>query len=91
MAAIVEEKPTLQMINSNDSKPIEEWERLYPDLWLFIEVTQEDEWDVYEGRLIATAEDSIEFVEMARSYHERGIVNLTTRGVYTKPQPLVIA
>ncbi|MCI0487038.1 MAG: hypothetical protein L0229_10600 [Blastocatellia bacterium] len=81
---LIEEKPTLRMIDSDESRSIEEWERLYPDLWLFIEVTREDAWEVYEGKLIATAEDSIEFVEIGRSYDERGIVNLTTRGGCTQ-------
>jgi hypothetical protein len=83
-------KPTLQVINSPEVREIEEWERLYPDKWLFIEVTREDEWEVYEGKLIAIADDSIEFVEIGRSYHDRGIANLTTRGVYTEPQPAFI-
>ncbi|HWC76817.1 MAG TPA: hypothetical protein VG778_05115, partial [Blastocatellia bacterium] len=87
MVTVTDQKPTLKMIDSTDSKPIAEWERLYPDLWLFIEVTNEDEWEPYEGRLVCTAKESLEFVEIAKSYHERGVSNLTTRGDYTEPQP----
>ena len=88
---IMNKKPTLQVINSAEVREIEEWERRYPDKWLFIEVTREDEWEVYEGKLVAIADDSIEFVEIGKSYHDRGISNLTTRGVYTEPQPAFIA
>ena len=84
------QNPTLQMINSSETKPIKELERLYPDRWLFIEVTREDLWEIYEGKLIATSEDPIEFVELGKMYHDRGIVNLTTRGIYTEPQPAFI-
>ncbi|MEN3331710.1 MAG: hypothetical protein V7641_1075 [Blastocatellia bacterium] len=90
MVAIFEPGATLQMINSKESKAISEWEQLYPDRWLFIEVTREDEWEIYEGKLIATAEDSIEFLELGKSYDERNIVSLVTRGNYTKPQPALV-
>lgn len=83
-------KCSLRFINSTESRSIDEWEQLYPDLWLFIEVTREDEWEVYEGRLVATADDPIAFVEVGKSYSDRGIVNLTTRGVYTESQPAFV-
>ncbi|MEK6409115.1 MAG: hypothetical protein AABN34_19500 [Acidobacteriota bacterium] len=86
----VKRKGSLRIINSDQCRPIEEWERFYPDLWLFIEVTREDEWEVYEGKLVATAEEPMEFVELGKSYRDRGIVNLTTRGVYTEPQPAFV-
>lgn len=86
----VKRKGSLRIINSDQCRPIEEWERFYPDLWLFIEVTREDEWEVYEGKLVATAEDPMEFVELGKSYGDRGIVNLTTRGVYSEPQPAFV-
>ena len=86
----VKRKSSLCFINSAQSRPIEEWEQLYPDLWLFIEVTREDEWEVYDGKLVATAEDPIAFVEIGKSYSDRGIVNLTTRGVYSESQPAFV-
>jgi hypothetical protein len=91
MVAIIEPKETLKTVNADESKPIAEWERLYPDLWLFIEVTREDEWEVYEGRLIVTAADSLEFVELSKTYDERNIVTLITAGESTEPQLLVVA
>lgn len=81
---------TLQVVNAEESKPIREWEFLYPDLWMLIEVTRGDEWEVYEGKLIATAVDPVELVGIGRTYDERGIVTLETRGVYTEPQPAFV-
>lgn len=75
-----EEKPTLRMISAKEAKTIEEWKDLYPELALFIEVTREDYSQIYEGKLIATAESSIEFLDLHQEYRRRGIVNLTTFG-----------
>jgi hypothetical protein len=85
-----EQTPTLRVVNAEEIKPIQVWERLYPDLWMLIEVTSEDEWEVYEGKLIATAVDPMELVDIGRSYDERGIVTLETRGDYTEPQPAFV-
>lgn len=90
MEGITIEKPTLRIINAQENKTIEEWEKLYPETWLFIEVTREDLWEVYEGKLIATASDPMEFVEIGRDYRKRRIVNLTTRRVPAGPQPAVV-
>jgi hypothetical protein len=84
------EKTTLRMVNAKESKPIEEWQQLYPDLWLLIEVTKEDIWEVYEGKLIAAAEDSMDLVEIGKEYDERGIVTLQARGDYAEPQPAFV-
>lgn len=83
---MIAEKKTLQMVNSEESKPVAEWKALYPNFCLFIEVTLETEWEVYEGRLIATAEDSIEFADLGKAYDERGQVSLTTWGSEVRPQ-----
>jgi hypothetical protein len=83
-----EEKPTLRMINAKEAKPIEEWKRLYPELALFIEVTKEDFSKVYEGKLIATAKSSVEFLDLDKEYERRGIVNLTVYGDPIDPRPI---
>jgi len=83
-----EEKPSLQMINAEEAKTIEEWKERYPGLALFIEVTKEDFSKVYEGKLIATAESSIEFLDLDKEYQQRGVVNLTTYGKPLDPRPI---
>src|SRR5262245_1443199 len=85
-----EEKPTLQIINAREAKPIEEWKRLYPEQALFIEVTEEDFSKVYEGKLIATAENSVEFMGLDKEYERRGIVSLTTYGDPIDPRPVAL-
>jgi hypothetical protein len=84
------EKPTLQMVNADKPRPIVEWQRLYPELALFIEVTKEDFSQVYEGKLIATAERSIEFFDLSSEFRQRGLVSLTAYGepLATRPMSL---
>jgi len=86
----LDQEHTLRMIDATESRPIREWERLYPDVWLFIEVTREDESVVFEGKLVATAKDPLEFFELDESYSGRGIVTLETRGDYSEPQPAFV-
>lgn len=83
-----EEKPSLRLINAEEAKPIEEWKERYPGLALFIEVTKEDLSTVYEGKLIATAESSIEFLDLDKEYQQSGVVNLTTYGPPLDPRPV---
>lgn len=82
--------PTLQIINADEVKAIKNWEEAYPDAWLFIEVTREDVWEVYEGKLVAIAEDPMEFLEIDREYNERGIITLTTKGSTNGELPAVV-
>ena len=87
---IAEEKPTLRIVNSTEIKPVKEWEEMRPELWLLIEVTREDTHQIYEGKLIATAENSIEFLEIKNELRRKGVINLTTRGVFPGPQTIVV-
>jgi hypothetical protein len=83
-----EEKPTLRMINAEDVKTVEEWKRLYPELALFVQVTREDFSKVYEGKLIATAENSVEFLDLDKEYERSGVVVLTAYGDPIDPRPI---
>lgn len=82
------EKPTLRMVNAEEVKAIEDWKDLYPGLALFIEVTKEDFSRVFEGKLIATAENSIEFLDLDKEYQEKGAVCLTAHGNPLDPRPI---
>lgn len=74
---IAAEKPTLRMIDASQPLPITEWQERYPEQALLIEVTKEDFSQVYEGKLIATAKNSVEFIDLDK----RGLVTLTAYGV----------
>lgn len=82
------EKPTLRMINSDQALPIAKLQELHPEQALLIEVTKEDFSQIYEGKLIATAESSIEFLELDKECERRGIVTLTAYGDPRDPRPI---
>jgi hypothetical protein len=85
------EKPTLQIINAKQALPVAKWQELYPAQALFIEVTKEDFSQVYEGKLIATAEDPIEFLDLRKDFRRRNIVNLTAYGDLIGEQPIPLS
>ena len=79
------EKPTLRLINAEQAQTIEQLQELHPGQALFIEVTKEDFSKTYEGKLIATAEDSIEFLDLHKQCEGNGKVYLTAYGVSLDP------
>lgn len=85
-----DEKPTLRLINEEEARPIQVWKDLYPGLALFIEVTKEDFAKVDEGRLIATAESSVEFFDLDKDYEQRGVVSLTAYGEPISEGPMFL-
>ena len=87
----VKQPPTLRMINATEAKSPAEWRALYPDLWMILEITREDEWEVYEARLMATAEADLELVGLLRSYIQRGIRHMLTRGNPKEEGPYLVA
>jgi hypothetical protein len=80
-----------QMIESQDERPIAEWQQLYPDLWLLLEITEEDEWEIRKARLIAVDPDDMNFVPLLQEYSRQGKITGMFHGVYTKPGPSVVA
>ncbi len=89
METVVSENSSLQIVRSNEIKPIVELEEMYPETWLLIEVAREDLWQIYEGKLLALAQDPAEFIELKKSLKAKQIVNLTTRGVSAGEQSAV--
>ena len=85
-----DEKPTLRLIDAQEARPIQVWKDLYPGLALFIEVTKEDFAKVDEGRLIATAESSVEFFDLHKDCEQRGVVNLTAYGEPVNEEPMFV-
>ncbi|HSB08138.1 MAG TPA: zinc ribbon domain-containing protein [Blastocatellia bacterium] len=63
-----------EIFDSDERKPLHEWQRLYRGLWLLIEVTSEDEAGVSDGRLVATAEDRSAFRDLDQTYDERYLI-----------------
>lgn len=61
-------------IKPSETKPIHEWQKLYPHLWMLIEVTREDGSGVSEGKLITVADDIDEFRDLISNDRDRYLI-----------------
>ena len=61
-------------------QPVQMWEAQYPDTWLLLEITQEDEGKPICGRLLATASDPDEIQEVWQASRAQGLLTMLTYG-----------
>ena len=71
-------------------QPIQAWEAQYPETWLLLEVTAEDEGEPERGILSATADDPNEVQAVWKSYRDKGVLTMLTYGCQREPCPEVI-
>ncbi len=78
--------------NSRDiERAIGEWEERYPDTWILLEVTEQDDGEPVRGKLIATAKDPEELQEVWRGRRKQGVLTMLTYGPPPEPRPAVVA
>jgi hypothetical protein len=85
---------TLTLYTGLEERRPHEWEEQYVDVWLLLEVTEEDEGgEPVRARLIATTTDPMSeaFQHLWRSYADRNILTLFTHSTYSQPHPYVVA
>lgn len=87
---LIENKSTLKTINSNSEKTLSELEKLYPDYWMLLEVTDEKNYEPRKFKVIAIAKEEIELIEIWKKCRQKGMSTALIRGVYTEPQPTVV-
>jgi hypothetical protein len=80
-----------QMINAQEERPLAEWQQLYPDLWLLLEVTEEEEGEPLKCRLIAVDPEDINLVPLRQEYARQGKITAMFHGIYTEAGPTVVA
>jgi hypothetical protein len=80
-----------QVINAQEERSLTAWQQLYPDLWLLVEVTEEDEWEPLKGRLVAVDSDDMNLVPLRQEYGRQGKITAMIHGVYTEAGPTVVA
>lgn len=77
--------------NGRGEKTIREWEKLYPDMWILLKVTEQVNDEPVRGEIIATARDPEEFQREWKRQRERGVLTMLTYGPPPKPGPAVVA
>ena len=81
----------IKMISAREERPIAEWQQLYPDRWLLLEVTQENEGEPMSGRLVAMAPHDMSLVPLWREQCQQGKITALVYGDSTEAGPAVIA
>lgn len=86
--------PTLTLYEGQEERTPHEWEEQYVDVWLLLEVTEEDEaGEPVRAKLAAITTDPMTdaFQRLWRSYADRGILTMLTHSKYSEPRPYVVA
>ena len=86
--------PTLTLYEGQEEQTPHEWAEQYADVWLLLEVTEEDEaGEPVRARLAAITTDPMTnaFQQLWRSYADRGILTLFMHSKYSEPHPYVVA
>jgi hypothetical protein len=81
----------LRRKNGAAEKTIREWEKLYPDTWILLEVTEQTNDEPLRGKVIATARDPEAFQRQWEKYREKGVLTMLTFGPPLQPGPAVVA
>ncbi len=91
MLQVLNKSSELQIIDAQEERSLEEWQQLYPDLWLLLEVTEEEEREPRKGRLVAVDPDDVNLVPLWQEYGRQGKITAMIHGVYTEAGPTVVA
>ncbi len=91
MLQVLNKSADPQIINAQEERSLAEWQQLYPDLWLLLEVTEEEEGEPRKGRLIAVDPEDINLVPQWQECERQGKITAMIHGVYTEKGPTVVA
>lgn len=91
MLQVLSKSAELKVINAQEERPLGEWQQLYPDLWLLLEVTEEDEGEPRKGRLIAVDPEDVNLVPLWQEWEQQGKITAMIHGAYTEAGPTVVA
>ena len=80
-----------EMINALEERALAVWQELYPDCWLLLEVTQEEDGEPLAGRLIAVASADMTLVPLWQEQTRQGKIIALLYGRSTEAGPTVVA
>ena len=72
------------------AQPIQVWEAQYPDTWILLEITEEDEGEPVRGLLLATATNLDELQDIWKAYRDKGVLTMLTYGCPSESLPKVV-
>ena len=80
-----------EVMHTLEDRALVVWQERYPDHWLLIEVTSEEDGEPLTGRLRAVASTDMALVPLWQAYTQQGKIMALLYGRSTEAGPLVVA
>jgi hypothetical protein len=80
-----------ELIDASEDYALAVWQERYPDRWLLVEVTGEDDGEPLTGRLLAVAATDMALVPLWQAYTQQGKIMALLYGRSTEAGPMVVA
>jgi hypothetical protein len=81
----------LEVMHTLEDCALAVWQERYPDSWLLVEVTGEEEGEPLTGRLLAVASTDMALVPLWQVHTQQGKIIALLYGRSTEAGPLVVA
>jgi hypothetical protein len=80
-----------ELIDTSEDCALAVWQERYPDRWLLVEVTGEEDGEPLTGRLLAVASTDMALVPLWQAYTQQGKTMALLYGRSTEAGPTVVA
>jgi hypothetical protein len=80
-----------EVIHAPEERALAVWQEIYPDRWLLVEVTHEEDGEPLTGRLLAVASTDMALVPLWQAHAQQGKITALLYGRLTDPGPTVVA
>ena len=80
-----------EVMHTLEDRALAVWQERYPDRWLLVEVTGEEEGEPLTGRLLAVASTDMALVPLWQVHTQQGEIVALLYGRSTEAGPLVVA
>ena len=80
-----------ELIDTFEDCTLAAWRERYPDCWLLVEVTSEEEGEPCTGRLLAVAATDMALVPLWQAHTQQGKIIALLYGHSTTVGPMVVA
>ena len=80
-----------EVIHTPEDRALAVWQDRYPDHWLLVEVTREEDGEPLTGRLLATASTDMALVPLWQAHTRQGKIMALLYGRSAEAGPMVVA
>jgi len=91
MLQVLTTQTDLHLMNAPEERSIAVWQQRYPDRWLLLEITQEEDGEPRAGRLLTVAAEDISLVPLWQARARQGKITAMLFGHSPEAGPTVVA